>query len=70
MNLRPQNASGCFNLSGGSASAMDVTNLADYPAVLRNPGADGQEFCAKGGRGFEAGETAAMRIRAGIPAPP
>ena len=67
VNLRPQNDSGCFDLSGGSVLAMDVTNLADYPAVLRcqieNPGANGQEFCVKGGRGFEAGETATMRIR-------
>ena len=53
VNLRPQNDSGCFDLSGGSVLAMDVTNLADYPAVLRcqieNPGANGQEFCVKGG---------------------
>ena len=67
VNLKPQNGGSYFDLSGGSVLAMDVTNLAGYPATFRcqieNLGADGREFCVKGGRGFEAGETATMRIR-------
>lgn len=67
VNLKPQNGSSYFDLSGGAVLAMDVTNLMDYPVSLRcqieNLGANGSEFCAKGGRGFEAGETATMRIR-------
>lgn len=67
VNLKPQNGSSYFDLSGGEVLVMEVTNLMDYPASLRcqieNLGANGSEFCVKGGRGFEPGETATMRIR-------
>lgn len=66
VNLRPQNGY-YFDLSDGSVLAMDITNLTDGPIALRcqieNLGANGREFCVKGGRGFEAGETATLRVR-------
>lgn len=66
VNLKPQNGH-YFDLSDGSVLAMDVTNLTDGPIALRcqieNLGANGREFCVKGGRGFEPGETATLRVR-------
>ncbi len=67
VNLRPQNGSRYFDLSRGTVLAMEVTNLGAHQIELRaqieNTGANGQEFCVKGGMAFDPGETATFRIR-------
>ena len=67
INLRPQNGSPFFDLSRCSVLAMDVKNLSGRQIAVKcqieNLGANGREFCIRGGRAFDAGETATLRVR-------
>ncbi|MBS1370999.1 MAG: hypothetical protein HPZ91_13685 [Lentisphaeria bacterium] len=66
ISLTPQSGR-YFDLSEGNVLAIDVTNRETYPVIIlcqiENLGADGKEFCAKGGRAFAAGESATLRVR-------
>ncbi|MDR0902316.1 MAG: hypothetical protein LBM92_06070, partial [Opitutaceae bacterium] len=67
INLRPQNGAPCFDLSRCSVLAIDVKNLIGaqigVKCQLNNPGANGSEFCERGGIALDAGETATLRVR-------
>ncbi len=67
INLRPQNGSPYFDLSRGSVLAMEVTNRSDHQIAVKcqieNLGANGREFCVRGGRALNPGESGTLRVR-------
>lgn len=67
VNLKPQNGSPFFDLSRCSVLAMKIRNLTDRQIAVKcqieNLGANGKEFCIRGGRAFDAGETGTLRVR-------
>lgn len=67
INLKPQDGSRYFDLSRGSVLAMRIRNLTGRQIAVKcqieNPGANGRERCIRGGRAFEPGESAMLRVR-------
>ena len=65
VNLKPQKGS-WFDLSHGSILAMDLQNLGKnqigVKCQIENRGSNGRQFCVRGGRAFNPGESGTLRI--------